>query len=370
MKHLLLLLLLTATTTVHAQPDTLCIDSALPHPSEVSIGSSQEIRVKKPSAFSRFLTGFTNFFMGCDTNYVTPQKYQFTAQAELSYWHDYYRIRSSESQNRMTIQSVPSLVLGGYLYYGFLGYGISWNLNDIGKPNGQTNGTSMRQAISINTARIFAEAFLYRSGKTARITHLTDFDFKGKDNSFSGLDSKLFGLQAFYIFNNRKFSWPAAFGENAVQRRSCGSWNLGFQYNHQSITFNDAELPEYLVSTIDTTLLFNGVDYNDYSISIGYSFNWVVRRNLLLAISLQPSIGYRRSNIEEADFTHDILNNVSTDLTTRASVIWNNTKFFSGLILELHTYSYRKSKFGLTNTYGTLKFVLGFNFLKKKPPLP
>lgn len=34
----------------------------------------------------------TNFFMGCDTNYVTPQLYEFTAQAELSYWHDYYRI--------------------------------------------------------------------------------------------------------------------------------------------------------------------------------------------------------------------------------------------------------------------------------------
>ena len=336
-----------------------------PHPAETSIERQSEPLPKRPSFISRCFTGFTNFFMGCDTNYVTPQKYQFTTQAELSYWHDFYHIRSSETQNSMNIESVPSLVLGGYLYYSIIGYGISWNLNDIGKPNGQTNGTSMRQALSINTAKIFAEVFTYRSGKTARITHLSGYNFKGKDNSFSGLNSKLFGLQAFYIFNNRRFSWPAAFGENAVQRRSCGSWNLGFQYNHQSVTFNDAELPDYLNPVIDTTLLFNHVDYNDYSVSIGYSYNWVVRRNLLLAVSFQPSIGYRRSNIEEADFTHDILNNVSTDLTTRASVVWNNTKYFSGLILELHTYSYRKSKFGLTNTYGTLKFVLGFNFLKK-----
>lgn len=320
---------------------------------------------KKSSFIPRVLNRTINFFMGCDTNYITPQKYQFTTQVELSYWHDFYHLRSSETGNTMNIESVPSLVLGGYLFWGFLGYGIAWNLGDIGKPKGQTNGTSMRQALTINTARIFAELFTYRSGKSARITHLTDFDFKRRDNAFSGLDSHLFGIQAFYIFNNRHFSWPAAFGENAVQRRSCGSWNLGFQYNHQSVSFNDAELPDFLGSVIDTTLLFNRVDYNDYSVSIGYSFNWVARRNLLIAISLQPSIGYRRSNIEEANKQHNILNNVSTDLTTRASIIWNNTKCFAGLVLELHTYSYRREKFGLTNTYGTLKLVTGFNFLKK-----
>lgn len=320
---------------------------------------------EKKSFFPRVLNGVTKFFMGCDTNYVTPQKYQFTTQLELSYWNDFYRLRSSETGNTMNLESVPSLVLGGYLYYSILGYGISWNLGDIGKPTGQTNGTSMRQSLSIHTAKIFAELFTYRSGKSARFTHLTDYDFKDHDKSFTGLDSKLFGLQAFYIFNNKHFSWPAAFGQNAVQRRSCGSWNLGFQYNHQSVTFNDEELPDYLKPTIDTTLLFKRVDYNDYSVSIGYSFNWVLRRNLLIAISVQPSIGYRRSNIEEANLTHDILNNVSTDMTTRASIIWNNTRVFSGLVLELHTYSYRQKKFGLTNTYGTLKFVAGLNFLKK-----
>ncbi|MBQ9640256.1 MAG: DUF4421 domain-containing protein [Bacteroidaceae bacterium] len=327
---------------------------------------ADSLRAQRKPFFPRLLNGITEFFMGCDTNYITPQKYQFTTQAELSYWHDFYRLRSSETGNTMTIQSVPSVVLGGYIYYSILGYGISWNLGDIGKPKGQTNGTSMRQGLVLNTAKIFAEVYTYTSGKSARITQLTNFNFKGYDRSFTGLNSKVFGLQAFYIFNNRHFSWPAAYGENAVQRRSCGSWNLGFQYNHQTVTFNDEELPDYLKPTMDPTLLFNRVDYNDYSVSIGYSFNWVPRRNLLLAISLQPSVGYRCSNIEEANQKHNILNNVSTDLTTRASVVWNNTKMFSGLILELHTYSYRREKFGLTNTYGTLKLVVGFNFLRKK----
>jgi hypothetical protein len=172
------------------------------------------------------------------------------------------------------------------------------------------------------------------------------------------------------LFNNRHFSWPAAFGENAVQRKSCGSWSIGFQYNHQKTSFDKEALPDYLKNDIDSTLLFTQVNYNDYSVNVGYSYNLVLRRNLLFAVSLMPSLGYRRSNITEAqEEKHSILNNISTDVNLRMSFFWNNTRLFSGLILEAHTYSYRKNKFGLTNTYGTLKYVLGFNFWKKPQSL-
>ena len=307
----------------------------------------------------------TEFFMGCDTNYITPQLYQFTTQAELSYWHDYYHLRSSITGNSMVIESDPSFVLGGYIYWGFLGYGHSVNIQDIGKPEGEHNGTARRNSFVFNTGRLFAEIFTFNSGKTAQIKRMTDYDFKDKDRSFSGLSSKCLGLSAHYIFNHRRYSWPAAFGENAVQRISSGSWKLGFSYNHQKISFNKKELPDYLIQDIDSTLLFNHVDYKDYAVSFGYGYNWVFRKNCLLAVSVLPSIGYRKSNIEESYDEKSILKNISTDLIFRASLVWNNTKYFSGLELEAHTYSYRKKKFGLTNTYGTLKFTFGFNFLKK-----
>ncbi len=318
-----------------------------------------------PQKIGKAFGAVTEFFMGCDTNYITPQLYQFTTQAELSYWHDYYHLRSSITGNSMVIESDPSFVLGGYIYWGFLGYGHSVNIQDIGKPEGEHNGTARRNSFVFNTGRLFAEIFTFNSGKTAQIKRMTDYDFKDKDRSFSGLSSKCFGLSAHYIFNHRRYSWPAAFGENAVQRISCGSWKLGFSYNHQKISFNKKELPDYLIQDIDSTLLFNHVDYKDYAVSFGYGYNWVFRKNCLLAVSVLPSIGYRKSNIEESYDEKSILKNISTDLIFRASLVWNNTKYFSGLELEAHTYSYRKKKFGLTNTYGTLKFTFGFNFLKK-----
>lgn len=321
---------------------------------------------KKAKGLARVLEGVSNFFMGCDTNYVTPQKYQMTAQTEISYWHDYYFMRSSATGNTMTIQSDPSAILGAYVYYSILGYGMEWNLNDIGIPAGKTNGTSMRQAVMIHTAKIFAEYYRFNSGKGAEIKSVSNMELQGLDMRYSGLNSKCDGVSAVYMFNNKHFSWPAAFGANAVQRKSCGSWSVGFQYNHQKITMDRSALPSSIKNDIDTTLLFSKVDYRDYSISVGYSYNFVLGKNLLLAASIMPSIGYRRSNIkEEQIMKRSILNDLATDINLRMSFFWNNTRAFNGVIFEMHTYDYRKDKFGLTNTYGTLKFMFGVNFWKK-----
>lgn len=324
------------------------------------------VEKRRKPVLTRVMDGVTNFFMGCDTTYVTPQKYQMTAQMELSYWHDYYFLRSSVTRNTMVIQSDPSVILGGYVYYSIFGYGAVWNLNDIGIKAGKTNGTSLRQSFVLHTAKIFAEYYTFNSGKGAEIRSVSNISLKGKNRTFRGLDSRCNGFSAVYMFNNRHFSWPAAFGANAVQRKSCGSWSVGFQYNHQRISFDKEALPDYIKADIDTTLLFSHVNYDDYSINVGYSYNCVLGRNVMLAGSLMPSIGYRRSNITEAqDKKHSILNNVSTDLNLRMSLFWNNTRVFNGIIVETHTYDYRKDKFGLTNTYGTIKYLLGFNFWRK-----
>lgn len=317
---------------------------------------------KKSKWVERVYDGMYNFFMGCDTNYVKPIDYDFSTWTDLSFWRDYYFMRSSETDNTMIISSDPSAVLGAYLSYKIFSYGISVNLNDMSKKNGETNGTSRRQEFCIHTSKFFGEYYMFNSGKGAEIRHITNTDLKGKDRRFKGLNSKCQGFSLTYFFNNRHYSWPAAFNAGAVQKKSSGSWSLGLQYNEQEIIFNKDELPSHLIGTIDSTLLFSNVNYKDYSINFGYNYNAVLKRNCLFAISFLPTLGYRKSLITESTQRHSILNNISTDLALRTSFSWNNGKFFSTLNIELHTYSYRQNKFGLTNTYGTMTYSLGLNF--------
>lgn len=308
----------------------------------------------------------TDFFMGCDTNYVTPQLYEFTAQAELSYWHDYYRMSSTETgkTTQMTLQSGNPLIIGGYVYWSILGYGYSSSIDGLGTSRG-SRMTNFRNSFTLNTARIVAEIYTFKSSESANITSITGIPLQDEDRKFNGLKSKCFGLDAQYIFNHRRYSWPAAFGENAVQRRSQGSWKLGFSYNNIRVNFNSDMLSPHIAQNIDSTLLFNKVSYRDYAVSFGYGYNWAFRRNCILAVSVIPSLGYRKTDITEADDDHSVLRRVSTDVFFRTSLFWNNTKYFTGIVVDLHTYSYRQRKFGLTNTYGTVKYILGFNFLKK-----
>ena len=95
----------------------------------------------------------TNFFMECDTNYITPQLYQFTGQVEANYWHDYYRLTSNVTNNRMTIESSHPVILGGYICWGVFGYGHYINVNDINSLGVEKRGTSQRNSFTLNTSK-------------------------------------------------------------------------------------------------------------------------------------------------------------------------------------------------------------------------
>ena len=46
------------------------------------------------------------------------------------------------------------------------------------------------------------------------------------------------GLNLYYIFNNRRFSYPAAFSQSTNQRRSAGSFIIGFSVSAHNLDFD------------------------------------------------------------------------------------------------------------------------------------
>lgn len=57
---------------------------------------------------------------------------------------------------------------------------------------------------------------------------------------------------------------------------------------------------------------------------------------------------------------------MNLDLITRAGIVYNNSKYFIGTSLVMHTYDYRADNFYLNNSFGTIRVYAGFNFSKKK----
>ncbi len=89
------------------------------------------------------------------------------------------------------------------------------------------------------------------------------------------LSLKSLNVNAYYAFNNRRFSYPAAFSQSYIQRRSAGSFLLGISGQGQK-----AETKATQQSVLKVT---------NIGLGAGYGYNWVPGRNWLLHLSVLPT---------------------------------------------------------------------------------
>ena len=89
------------------------------------------------------------------------------------------------------------------------------------------------------------------------------------------LKVKTLNLNAFYVFNSRRFSYPAAFSQSYIQRRSAGSFLLAASGMGQHATLDwDPEMQ---------------LKMTNIGIGAGYGYNYVPATNWLLHVSALPT---------------------------------------------------------------------------------
>ena len=130
-------------------------------------------------------------------------------------------------------------------------------------------------------------------------------------------------VSAYYAFCHRRFSFPAAFSQSQVQKRSHGSWLLGLSAFAGRIR-TDAEI---MPGTPGTRLSAISV-----GVGGGYAYNFVIKSKWLLHISAVPHIVvYSRNRLtvddvrQRAPFKFPSLINVG-----RTAVVRNFKNSFLG----------------------------------------
>ena len=107
----------------------------------------------------------------------------------------------------------------------------------------------------------------------------------------SDVSMKVLNLAGYYTFNHRRFSYPAAFTQSYIQRRSAGSWLAGFSYQGGSIRTTD-ELKARNLHAPDIRIYAGHL-----GIGGGYGYNLVLGHKWLLHISTLPTfVIYNRNN--------------------------------------------------------------------------
>lgn len=323
--------------------------------------------------FKKFFNRSVEWFNATDTNYIQPNKYNLTMMLEQSTWFEHYRLSGTGENGNQLLGFAPKVntKLGVYFGWRWIFLGYSFDLASLFKKEREKPRTEM--VFNLYSAKFGVDLYYRKTGSNFRITTCKNFDNAEKyiGTNFNGFNSKIKGLNAYYIFNSEKYSYPAAYSQSTNQKKSCGSLMAGFAFSQHDITFDQSKLPQEIKDQIRPSLNFNKLAYTDFNLSLGYGYNWVFAKNCLLNISLLPAIGYKKARINDtlttpnSDWTQWV-KDINFDLITRAGITWNNSKYYVGATLILHTYDYRKDNFSMTNSFGSLKIYAGFNFWKRK----
>lgn len=305
-----------------------------------------------------------------DTNYISPNQYNLAFMLEHSTWYEHYRLGSRENGRPQSLNFAPNMGMKLGVYFGwrwiFLGY--TFDIEDLfGGNRDKADKTEM--SLNIYSSKFGVDLYYRKTGSDFKLRSTNGFDmpssFNGQD--FNGLKSNIKGVNAYWIFNHRKFSYPAVYSQSTNQRRSAGSFMAGFSYSQHSIYFDYTQLPLALVDKLNSNLRFAKVKYSDYSLGFGYGYNWVFKKNWVANLSLLPGIGFKKSRIDDMKYNdRHWIKDINFDLITRAGITYNNSKYFVGASLVMHTYDYRETNLSVTNSFGTLRIYAGFNFWKKR----
>lgn len=317
---------------------------------------------------------FAKEFSRVDTDYVEPQHYNFTVMLQNTNTYEVYYL-ANKAKQEIGFSPKPSVKVGPYVGWRWVFLGYTVDLTHLGSGDKKQDLN-----LSLYSNQIGLDLFYRKSGDDYTIAKLNlgkDIDTRAiKGASFDGFHSSITGGNLYYIFNHRKFSYPAAYSQSTVQRRTAGSPMLGIGYTRHSLEIDWQKLgalveqrlgSDYGEATIDSSMMFSKVKYTDYSISGGYGINWVFAYNWLFNASLMGSLSYKRSTADvqqqSKDFFRDFdFKNINVDGVLRLGLVWNNTRWYAGASAIFHAYNYRKDQFRTNNIFGSVNVYFGYNF--------
>ncbi|MCQ2198484.1 MAG: DUF4421 domain-containing protein [Paludibacteraceae bacterium] len=183
------------------------------------------------------------------------------------------------------------------------------------------------------------------------------------------LDSWRWQLNNYYVFNHRKFSYPAALTQSYKQEKSAGSVLAGLSLYSLGIENIGITFPAEMIESLGSFNLPQKLEYFSFNLNAGYAHNWVTyQRHVLLHFSIMPDIGlYKRNKITPDPMIDEEKKYISYGGVCRFSSLWQLENHYIGLVgtINFHTISSLKPIWTL-DSYSRIGIFYGFRAYKYK----
>lgn len=374
----------TATGRVHIFGRLAIFALLVISPCYTYAADSDSAKTEKPRPLlSRLVAPFENFFSQTDTAYVEPNHYNFQAMLQNRYSYEVYRL-TDNSGNSIGFVPKPSMKIGPYAGWSLIFLGVTVDVLHLNDRNKRKEWD-----LSLYTLPIGVDIYYRQSGDDYTIQNVrlnaTENTEALEGMNFGGIESSVTGIDVYYIFNHRRFSYPAAFNQSTQQKRSSGSAIVGMGFTRHTLSIDWQILNDICKDALGIDLFENfneeplreKVIYSDLSVSGGYGYNWVFAKDWLFASSLSVAVSRKRS-IGDQERGFDALgtsikslrdfkfSDITLDGVGRFGIVWNNGKLFAGASAIVHSYNYSKSNFYTNNIFGSFNVYAGINLGVKK----
>ena len=195
-------------------------------------------------------------------------------------------IEGMEYDAKPSLRTEPAQYVG--LWAGYRGYGLGYTVNVGGdKGNYFTIGA---------TGGSFGINVRIHSFDNSSPNLNFDSDILSDMNKDEWREVKLIDpihvntliADGYYMFNGKKFSYAAAYDQSVIQKRSAGSLMAGLMYNYTNIDYSSKYNGDiiYLMEGLGRVKLWQG------SVGVGYAYNWVPARGLLVNVMAMPMLTF------------------------------------------------------------------------------
>ena len=229
---------------------------------------------------------------GVDRRYIdAPEKpWQLIVKGNVSQTIVSMRTQGSMMGEEYTVKpslrTTPAQYVG--LWAGYRGYGFGYTVNVGGDKGSYLTVGATGGAFGIN---VRFHSFENRSPNLNLETDLVEEKNKdewGEVQLADPIRVRTVIADGYYMFNGKKFSYAAAYDQSVFQKRSAGSLMAGLMYNYTHIDYSSDSNGDliYMMEGLGRVKLWQG------SVGVGYAYNWVPARGLLVNVMAMPMLTF------------------------------------------------------------------------------
>jgi len=229
---------------------------------------------------------------GVDRRYIdAPEKpWQLIVKGNVSQTIVSMRTQGSMMGEEYTVKpslrTTPAQYVG--LWAGYRGYGFGYTVNVGGDKGSYLTVGATGGAFGIN---VRFHSFENRSPNLNLETDLVEEKNKdewGEVQLADPIHVRTVIADGYYMFNGKKFSYAAAYDQSVFQKRSAGSLMAGLMYNYTHIDYSSDSNGDliYMMEGLGRVKLWQG------SVGVGYAYNWVPARGLLVNVMAMPMLTF------------------------------------------------------------------------------